>query len=188
VSANCSKTSNGSNPRQIRETAEGDHIRGVKEMVTEGHESKPGGDFRVTVYGIAAPKGSTKAFMRPGMKFPVVTHDSARTKPWTESIVVAAREALNGAPPLEGPVAVEIAFYLPRPKSAPKRVTRQIKTPDTDKLIRCCLDALTRAGVWRDDAQVVRIAATKEFAGGKFDIEGGRGVPRMAVTVRTEAS
>lgn len=67
---------------------------------------------------------------------------------------------------LTGPVALEVTFTLPRPKAhyrtgrnshllrdnAPHRPDR---LPDLDKLLRSTMDALTAAGVWADDAQVV---------------------------------
>lgn len=143
--------------------------------------------MKFTVYGVPIPKGSTKAFMHPGARFPVVTHDNARTKPWQEAVVAAAREALGARRPLEGPVALAVRFYLPRPKSAPRRVTEHTKKPDLDKLVRCVKDGLTRAGVYRDDAQVVVTIARKDFAGGEGDPDGDRGVPRAFVAVNAGA-
>lgn len=137
----------------------------------------------LTVYGVPIPQGSTKAFMRPGMKFPVVTSDNAKTKPWRQAIVDAAREWLNGCAPLEGPVTVRVEFYLPRPKTAPKRVEAPAKKPDLDKLLRAVCDALTSAGVWRDDAQVVSVTASKAFAGGARDPRGAAGIPRAEIGV-----
>jgi len=137
-----------------------------------------------TAYGVPAPQGSTRAFMRPGMKHPVVTADCARTKPWRQAIVDASREVMAGRAPLEGPVEVRVAFYLPRPKSAPRRITDPAKLPDLDKLVRALFDALTAAGVWRDDAQVVHVHARKAFAGGRHDDDpDGPGVPRAHITV-----
>jgi len=135
------------------------------------------------VYGTPIPKGSTKAFFRPGMRFPVVTNDNAKTRPWQESVVVAARDAIGAGPPLEEPVAVAIRFFMPRPKSAPRRVVEPIRKPDLDKLIRCVEDGLTRAGVYRDDAQVVLVIARKEFAGGHSDPAGEHGIPRALIEV-----
>lgn len=134
------------------------------------------------VYGTPVPKGSTKAFWRPGMKHAVVTHDNAKTKPWQEAVVSAARDALAGAPPLEGPVAVRLRFYMPRPASAPRRVVEPCKKPDLDKLARCVKDGLTRAGVYRDDSQVVLLIARKVFAAGRDDEASG--VPRALITVQ----
>jgi crossover junction endodeoxyribonuclease RusA len=126
-----------------------------------------------TAFGVPAPQGSTKAFMRPGMRHPVVTADCSRTKPWRQAIVDASREVMAGCPPFEGPVEVRVVFYLPRPKSAPKRITEPAKLPDLDKLVRALFDAL-----------VVAVDARKAFAGGRHDDdEGGPGVPRAHIAV-----
>jgi len=146
-------------------------------------EALPPRALTFTAYGIPAPQGSTKAFMRPGMKHPVVTADNARTKPWRQAIVDASREVMAGRVPMEGPVGVRVVFYLPRPKSAPKRITEPAKLPDLDKLVRALFDALTAAGVWRDDAQVVVVGARKAFAGGAQDDSGPAGVPRACIVV-----
>lgn len=73
------------------------------------------------------------------------------------------------------PVRVELRFYLARPKSH-YRTGRNahllrdsapalpIQRQDIDKLCRSCLDALTSAGVWADDDQVVELIATKHYA------------------------
>jgi crossover junction endodeoxyribonuclease RusA len=49
-----------------------------------------------------------------------------------------------------------MVFTLPKPASAPKRrTTWPMRTPDLSKLARSTEDALTDAGIWRDDARVV---------------------------------
>ncbi len=86
-------------------------------------------------------------------------------KPWRESIRWAALERSHGPLMYEGPVSVRLQFVMPRPASAPKRKTTPgIKRPDVDKLIRSVLDALSSAGVWRDDSQVVEVYASKRIA------------------------
>lgn len=138
--------------------------------------------MKFIVFGTPIPKGSTRAFMPKGRRFPVVTHDNAKTKPWQESVVAAAREAMPpDTLPIEGAVAMTLEFYLPKPKSAPKRVTEPLKKPDLDKLVRCVKDGLTRAGVYRDDSQVISLVAQKAFAGGLSDPTSG--VPRVVVDV-----
>ena len=62
-------------------------------------------------------------------------------------------------------MSLTVRFYLPRPKSLPKRVTEHTKKPDLDKLLRAVLDACTTGGVWRDDSQVATIHARKVYAG-----------------------
>ena len=138
---------------------------------------------RFVVYGIPVPKGSTRAFIPKGWNRSVITNANAKTKPWQQAIVDAAREALNGAAPLDEPVILTAVFYLPRPASAPKRVIYPAKKPDLDKLLRCVKDGLTRAGVYRDDSRVVEVNAQKRFAGGEMDVD-PNGVPRVAIEVR----
>ena len=137
--------------------------------------------LRIVVYGVPIPKGSTRAFIPKGWTRPIITADNAKSKPWQESVVAAAREALAGAVPILEPVSLAVSFYLPRPKSAPRRITRPIKKPDLDKLLRCVKDGLTRAGVYRDDAQVIEVLASKAFAGGDHDAPNG--VPRAVIEV-----
>ena len=147
--------------------------------------------LKFTVYGTAAGKGSFKAFMRPGMKHPVVVNDSKRTVPWEHAVVSAAFEARRamGHEPMLGRVAVSVAFYLPPPSSAPKKkaIHPTKKKDDLDKLVRSVLDALTRSGAFLDDGQVVRILAAKSYAGRpEGDPLGASGVPRAVVSVWSE--
>jgi len=139
-----------------------------------------------TVYGTPIPQGSMKAFMPRGARFPVVTADNAKTRPWRQSIVEAARAALGGSAPIASDIGIElyVVFYLPRSRSAPNRVTEPATRPDVDKLLRAMMDALTAAGIWRDDAQVIMTFTRKAFAGGVHDPMASRGVPRAEVRVR----
>lgn len=144
-----------------------------------------------TVFGTPVPQGSLKAFGRKrkrGALFQdgriVVTHDNPNVKLWRHDVVAAALAALAGSPPIEeSPLELHVMFFLPRPASAPKRVVAPAKKPDCDKLLRAVMDALTAAGVWRDDAQVTDVHASKAFAGGVCDPHGPGGIPRAVVQV-----
>ena len=72
-------------------------------------------------------------------------------------------------------VRVELAFDFPRPKAhfgtgrnqeLLKRSAPLYKrtAPDLDKLARAVLDALTHSGVLRDDALVVELHCSKQYA------------------------
>jgi Holliday junction resolvase RusA-like endonuclease len=75
--------------------------------------------------------------------------------------------------PLEGPVCFEVVFKFKRPKchyrtgkhadqlrdDAPTHHTKQ---PDLAKLIRGIEDAMTQAGIWKDDSQVVTYGTTRK--------------------------
>lgn len=137
-----------------------------------------------TVLGVPVPQGSMKAFMPKNGRFPVVTSDNLRTRPWKQSVTFEASVAMAATKPIADPVTVSVLFYLPRPKTAPRSVLEPAKKPDIDKLVRAILDALTDAGVWIDDSQVVSVAARKCFAGGARDK--ATGVPRAVVSVKRE--
>lgn len=117
-----------------------------------------------TVFGIAQPKGSTRAFVPKGWKRPIVTTDNPKSKGWQQLVAEAASRALNGTGVLfEGAIRLDVEFYLPRPKSLPRRTTDHLKKPDLDKLVRSSKDALTGV-VWRDDAQVIDLHARKRYS------------------------
>lgn len=124
-----------------------------------------------TAYGIPAPKGSTKAFFRPGMRFPVVTEDNEYTRPWAAIVKDAALQAAGGPGSAINfqsgfPVLLTVTFHMPRPKSLPKKILFHTKKPDLDKLTRAIKDALTGI-VWVDDSQVVILKAEKHYTLGR---------------------
>ena len=136
-----------------------------------------------TVYGEAQPQGSARAFTPKGWSRPIITSDNADLKSWRQLVAEHASGAVAKLPPAERSLLLEgvrltIAFYLPRPKSLPKRVTAHTKKPDIDKLVRACCDALT-AICFRDDSQVCELVTAKHYA--------SEGVPPH-VDIRVEAT
>jgi Holliday junction resolvase RusA-like endonuclease len=114
-----------------------------------------------TVYGVPIQKGSARAFMPKGAKYPVVTSDTRRgLKEWERSIRDAAQT--HAGVLLVDAVRVSVWFVLPRPVSLPKKVRYHTKKPDIDKLARAVLDALTGV-LWKDDSQVVQLTAWKSY-------------------------
>ena len=112
------------------------------------------------VRGLPVPQGSTRAWMVKGR--PVITSAAKGLGVWRRLIADVAQQHAPAAP-WQGPVAVQLTFLLPKPKSAPKR--RRVwpaKRPDLDKLARAALDALTYI-VWADDSQVIDLHATKDY-------------------------
>jgi len=87
--------------------------------------------------------------------------------PWRERVALVAHQAMRAAGnsgPYSGAALVDVAFILPRPKSAPKlKPVAATKRPDLDKLVRACLDAITNT-VLADDSQVVGLTAAKRVA------------------------
>lgn len=112
-----------------------------------------------TVEGVPVPQGSKTVFNGRA-----VDANAKKLRPWRRQVVAAARAAMVAAgisEPFEGPLVLAHEFVFVRPKSV-KRAHPSVK-PDGDKLLRALCDALTDAGVWRDDAQMVRWPGGKVY-------------------------
>lgn len=131
----------------------------------------------VYVPGRPAPQGSKMA--RPIYKgrgdakeFTGKVAQVESSKPGLEAWRADIRAAftVEGQPRLRfaagEPVSVRLTFVMPRPVSMPKRLATppHTKRPDVDKLLRAVMDALTSAGVFYDDSQVVEQYAAKRYA------------------------
>lgn len=120
-----------------------------------------------TVVGTPKPQGSKRAFVQSG-RARLVESSGAALKDWRGDVRAAAIEAGQGHDlPLDGPLVATIDFRFRRPASAPKKrhtwpTTRS--SGDLDKLCRATFDALTDAGLIADDARIVSLAATKDYA------------------------
>jgi crossover junction endodeoxyribonuclease RusA len=114
----------------------------------------------ITVRGIPAPQGS-KRHVGGGRMIEM----SKAVGPWREAVRAETQRAMEYVAIINGPVSVFINFYLPRPKTLPRKITLPAKRPDLDKLARAVLDGLTEGGAWLDDGQVVYLQAQKNYAG-----------------------
>ncbi len=122
------------------------------------------------VMGTPAPQGSKRHVGRG-----VMVESSKAVGPWREAVVGEAQRQGAAGLMIPGPVAVDLTFFLARPKghyrtgrnanllrdSAPRHPWGK---PDLDKLARSTLDGLVQAGVLADDALVVDMHARKEYA------------------------
>lgn len=93
---------------------------------------------------------------------------------------LVASQHHNGAP-IDGPLALQIEFILPRPKrliwkerSMPR--AHHDRRPDLDNLLKSTIDALTGL-LWRDDNQIQDLHSLKWYAAGDEQ-------PHVEVTVR----
>lgn len=114
-----------------------------------------------------------------------ITHSNPNLQPWRERVGWQARHRLPPGWDLDGPMAVDAWFHLPRPKHH-YRANGDLKPAapwwpvsraagDVDKHARALLDALTGV-VWADDSQVVQLHAEKTY-------DDGAG-PRLVCTVQ----
>jgi Holliday junction resolvase RusA-like endonuclease len=134
--------------------------------------------FAVRVHGLPAPQGSKRHVGHGRM-----VESSKHVAPWRDAVRgEAARvvdEIRDGSPwvPYDGPLVARMVFTFARPKGHYRtgRNAHLLRDgapaypqgpPDLSKLLRSTEDALTDAGVWRDDARVVAYArAAKVWAG-----------------------
>jgi crossover junction endodeoxyribonuclease RusA len=123
----------------------------------------------LNIIGIPQPKGSMSAVRTRGGHTVMLEGKSntarAASRTWREAVETAARDWQHGHAQvlLDEPLRVDIAFFLPRPKSAPKRRVWPDRKPDVDKLVRHSFDALTGI-IWADDARVCDLHVRKHYA------------------------
>ena len=125
------------------------------------------------VHGQPAPQGS-KSRNRYGAMY----ESSANQPAWREAVKTAAMNAARvlrwETVPRGVPVELWVTFWFARPAShygtgrnvgvlKPNAPTFKASAPDLSKLIRATEDALTDAGIWHDDAQVVLTVDDKRY-------------------------
>lgn len=120
--------------------------------------------IRITVPGLPVPQGSKNSYCDRTARHRVNTVDINRKElhAWRDLVAMLARPFFPA--PYAGPVALEMRFWLKAPQTMPKDRVAMTTKPDLDKLIRAILDALTTAGAYCDDAQVVEILSRKRYA------------------------
>jgi len=129
------------------------------------------------VLGRPQPAGSKRGIpIRRGGELTgrvAVVDDAKHSRSWKHDVAVVARQAVGGAPVMEGPLELDVVFVVARPKGhyGTGRNLRQVGAsapalptvkPDVTKLLRAVEDALTGI-LWRDDAQVVDQRARKVY-------------------------
>jgi len=116
--------------------------------------------------GEPAPQGSKNGFVKNGRV--VMVESSKKVKPWREAVAAQTLEYRSTKWPyaeqwtLTTPVEIALVFHLPRPKTV-SRKWPAVK-PDLDKLIRSTFDGLTTGGLYTDDALVIAVSASKQYA------------------------
>jgi Holliday junction resolvase RusA-like endonuclease len=117
--------------------------------------------FQIFIEGSPRPQGSKKAFARG--KTIVLVEANKELPAWREHMTKMLQlKQMEETQAFTTAVNVALTFWLPRPKS----VKRQYATGtyDIDKLTRAVLDSVTKAGVWRDDSDVVDLTVRKTYA------------------------
>jgi Holliday junction resolvase RusA-like endonuclease len=88
-------------------------------------------------------------------------YERSQDKDWKRTVLA---QVLPHRPPVpvDGPLVMTIMFYLPRPKSLPKRVIYPITKPDLSNCLKAIEDALNGI-VFVDDSRLVEIRMAKRY-------------------------
>ena len=117
---------------------------------------------KFSVEGLPAPQGSKKHVGNGRM-----VEASKYLPAWRKAVEEECKSLFEE--PMDGALEVELWFYLPKPSS----ISREFPTvmPDVDKLVRGCLDGMTKGGAIVDDSRVVDLHAYK-----RYSVDGWTGV------------
>ena len=130
--------------------------------------------IEIHVNGVPAPQGSKKHVGRG-----ILIESSKQLPTWRAAVNAAYMTATKGLTSYDGPVEVRAVFAMPRPRHhygtgrntgilKPRYADMpHITKPDSDKLTRAILDALsttnTQLGAYKDDSHVVRLEINKRY-------------------------
>lgn len=121
----------------------------------------------IDVDGIPRAEPRPRFDSRPDRRGKAHAYRGESAEPWKLRVFAEARRQFVG-PPIADFMAVEMVFFMPRPKrlNASEHQEHRLPhgcKPDIDNLEKAVLDALTRAGVWVDDSLVVDLRARKFY-------------------------
>lgn len=126
------------------------------------------------------PQGKGRAKFGQGR-----TYTPGKTVAYEGLIALAAERAMDGRPPLDGPVKLSFTAVCTIPASASKKRQAAMldgsilptKTPDMDNILKALGDGLNKVA-FRDDCQIVRFGEVEKIFGL---------VPGLTVTVEPYA-
>ena len=128
--------------------------------------------IHITVAGEPVAKGRPRLSARPvGGVVRAMAYTPAKTRRYEAHVRLAAQQAMDGRAPLDGPVVVSVAAYMPIPQSWSQRKQRQAergeilptKRPDAENMLKSALDGCNGI-VFADDKQAVEVRAIKSYS------------------------
>lgn len=134
--------------------------------------------LRCVIPGTPRPQGSLKILTaRNGRAF---AKNSDTTVEHRNLVVYALAQEWGDREQITGPVALALTFRFARPTShygtgrnegqlLPSAPALHSRTPDVDKVTRLVCDALTIAGVLKDDSLVTLLRAEKQYTEGRSE-------------------
>lgn len=117
-------------------------------------------DVRIFGLPVAQARARARTFQYAGHTR-VSMYDPATSRDWKRTVLAQILPHKPPAP-VDGPLVLTVVFYLPRPKSAPKRVQYPDRKPDLSNLVKAIEDALNGV-VFTDDARLVDVGMSKRY-------------------------
>lgn len=118
--------------------------------------------YTFTIPGPPVGKGRPRAFMKAGMKYPMM-HTDTKTRNFEERVINCATDA--GVKPLER-VRVDIVCFLPVRvtvrKTMADKVHEPLKRPDLDNVAKAVCDALNKIA-YKDDKHILELTVKFSF-------------------------
>lgn len=123
--------------------------------------------LRLMVLG--EPKAQPRAKARACGGF-VMMYTPATAKEWKAAVAKAIKPYVTKTP-VEGPLEVNLTFFMPRPKAHYLKAglrsnapTWHIAKPDKDNLTKAVYDSISDTGFWKDDSLVCAGYERKRYA------------------------
>lgn len=121
--------------------------------------------FRVIIPGTPVAKGRPRIVIAAGH---VRAYTPGKTAAWEAFAVATLRQAWGDREPLGCPLALEVVALFPRTKALtwkrrPMPRCPHVTSPDADNILKSVQDALTKAGVIRDDALIFGASVSKWY-------------------------
>jgi len=132
--------------------------------------------MNISIPGIPLPTRRARHSRRKGK---TITYDPLSEE--KETIRWQIRSKLSNFELIEGPIELEFKFFMPIPRSTPKKNLQLIldgkikhtKKPDVDNVMKTYMDCMTGI-VYIDDGQVYKVSACKMYSE----------YPRTEITIR----
>jgi len=113
----------------------------------------------LTVKGNPIPKARARTVRRKNGT--VGTYTPIETEMW-ENYVRACAIQHRPQTLLDGPLEMDVTFYLARPKYRAKKFTMPDRKPDLDNCAKSVLDALNGV-IYKDDSRIVKMTLSKQY-------------------------
>lgn len=126
------------------------------------------------VFGNPAPQGSKIPGASKSGKLFVREQAGQKLTDWRQNIEAAALLARGDSPAITVACSLQVDFFLPKPASVnlAKRPYPAVQ-PDLDKMVRAVGDALQSSELIKNDSLIIKIIATKRYAGDTADTAPG---------------